>query len=202
MKVLVLGATGATGKLVVDQALAAGHRVRALVRSPEKVPLRHPELEVVTGQPTDPQDVANAMTGVDVVISTLGATKGSVLTDATRAIIAGADRSGVRRVVVLSSFTVLRGRLSGAAKLMSGLTMGAMVRDKTAAEELLRASDLDWTIVHAIRLTNGRPTGVATVLPSSAPLGLGASVARADVAARLLSSVSDDGWFRRALVVG
>jgi uncharacterized protein YbjT (DUF2867 family) len=201
MKILVLGATGATGALLVDKALAAGHRVRVLVRSPEKLALTHPGLEVVTGQATDPHDVGNAMTGMDVVISTLGATKGSVMTDATRAIIAGADRSGVRRVVVLSSFAVLRARLSGAAKLVSALSMGEMLRDKASAEELLRASDLDWTVVHAVRLTNGHAAGRTRVLPASAALRLRTSVTRSDVAERLLASVSDAAWFRQALVV-
>ncbi|MEU8632613.1 NAD(P)-binding oxidoreductase [Amycolatopsis sp. NPDC048633] len=201
MKMLVLGATGATGALLVDQALAAGHRVRVLVRSPEKLSLTHPDLEVVTGQATDPHDVGNAMAGMDVVISTLGAAKGSVMTDATRAIIAGADQSGVRRVVVLSSFAVLRARLSGVAKLVSALSMGEMLRDKATAEELLRASELDWTVVHAVRLTNGRAAGRTSVVPASATLRLRTSVTRSDVAERLLSSVSDAGWFRHALVV-
>src|SRR5690348_1490700 len=104
MKVLVLGATGATGRLVVEQALQAGHSVRALVRSPEKLTGPTSGLEVVTGQATDPDDVARAMAGVDVVISTLGANGGTLMTDATRAIIAGAGRGGARRVVMLSSF--------------------------------------------------------------------------------------------------
>src|SRR5450759_4578543 len=112
MKVLILGATGATGRLVVDQALLAGHSVRALVRSPEKLTGSTPALEVVTGQATNPDDVARAMSGVDVVISTLGSTGGTLMADATRAVIAGAAAGGAHRVVMLSSFAVARDRLS------------------------------------------------------------------------------------------
>lgn len=201
MKVLVLGATGATGRLVVDQALAAGHSVRALVRSPEKLTVRHLALEVVTGQATEPADVGRAMVGVDAVISTLGATKGSVITDATRAVIAGAATSGVRRIVMLSSFAVLRDRLSGPAKLMSSVAMGAIVRDKAAAEDLLRGSDLDWTIMHAVRLTNGPATGHATALPDTTTLRMGATISRADVAASLLAAAADRSARGRAVVL-
>jgi uncharacterized protein YbjT (DUF2867 family) len=201
MKLLVLGATGATGKLVVDQALAAGHYVRALVRSPEKLAGSHPGLDVVTGQATDPTDVGRAMSGLDAVISTLGAAKGSVITDATRAIITGAKASGARRVVVLSSFAVARDRLSGPARAISGLAMGAMVKDKAAAEDLLRASNLDWTIVHSVRLTNGPATGRAEVVPDSAALRMSQTISRADVAAWLIAAVTDESAHRRAIAI-
>src|SRR5438093_10326483 len=109
MNLLVLGATGGTGRLVVDQALAAGHTVTALVRSPEKLATAtsQPNLRVVTGSATDPKSVAGAMKGADAVISTLGG-GGSVIADPTTAIVAAAHESGVRRVVVLSSCLVQR----------------------------------------------------------------------------------------------
>ena len=201
MKVLALGATGATGRLVVDQALATGHWVRALVRSPEKLTVSHTGLEIVSGQATNPVDVGRAMTGVEVVISALGATKGTVITDATRAIIAGAKASGVRRVVLLSSFAVVQDRLSGPAKFMSNVAMGAIVKAKSAAEELLRASDLDWTIVHAVRLTNGPFTGGARALPATETLRMSNTVARADVAAWLLAAAADKSTHRRAVAI-
>lgn len=190
MKLLVLGATGATGQLVVAQGLAAGHSVRALVRAPEKVRTDDDRLEVVRGQATDPADIAEAMNGVDVVISTLGAAKGTVITDATRAVIAAAARTGVNRVVVLSSFAVVREKLSTPAKLMSGLAMGAVVRDKAAAEQLLASSGLDYTVVHAVRLTDGPATGAVKVLPDTTVLRLSDSISRADVAAWLLAAAT------------
>jgi uncharacterized protein YbjT (DUF2867 family) len=190
MKLLVLGATGPTGQIVVDQALAAGHSVRALVRTPGKLTATHPELEVITGQATDPADVAKAMAGVDAVISTLGAMKGTVITDATKAIIAGSAQTGVRRVVMLSSFAVARDRLSGPTKAMTGLAMGAVIKDKSAAEDLLRDSDLDWTVVHAVRLSNGPATGSAKVLPDTARLHVSSSISRADVATLLIDAAT------------
>ncbi|MFF4117639.1 NAD(P)-dependent oxidoreductase [Streptomyces sp. NPDC001714] len=200
MKLLVLGATGATGRIVVDQALAAGHTVRALVRSPQKLETRT-GLEVVAGQATDAGDVTQAMSGVAAVISALGATGGSVITDATRAVISGAATTGVTRFVELSSFAVLQERLSGPAKLMSNTVMGAMVKDKATAEDALRTSDLGYTLVHAVRLTNGPATGAVKVLPESATLRMGDSISRADVAAWMLATVSDATFDRRSVVI-
>ncbi|MFE2424679.1 NAD(P)-dependent oxidoreductase [Streptomyces hokutonensis] len=201
MKLLVLGATGATGRLLVDQALAAGHTVRALVRSPQKLDAARPGLDVVSGQATDAGDVTQAMAGVDAVISALGASGGTVITDATRAVIAGAANTGVSRFVYLSSFAVLHDRLSGPAKAMAGLAMSAMVKDKAAAEDALRASNLDWTIVHAVRLTNGPSTGGAKPLPTSATLRMGDTVSRTDVAAWMLAAVTDTSTSRRPVAI-
>src|SRR5246127_2076697 len=111
MNLLVLGATGGTGRLVVEQALAGGHTVTALVRSPEKLATSHPNLRVVTGSATDIESVAVALEGADAVISPLGG-GGSVIADSTAAIVAAAGQTGVRRVVVLSSWLVERDRMS------------------------------------------------------------------------------------------
>jgi len=72
MNLVVLGATGRIGRLVVEQALAAGHTVTALVRSPEKLAVRDPNLHVVTGQATDPTALARVLDRADALISTLG----------------------------------------------------------------------------------------------------------------------------------
>ena len=130
---LVLGATGATGQLVVSQALAAGHSVTALVRSPEKITTTHPNLTVVKGQPTDPQDVRRAIAGTDAVISTLGAMKGTLMTDTTRALLASTEAGDTRPIVVMSTFAAARERLTGTAKALTGLMMGAPIKDGTAA---------------------------------------------------------------------
>ena len=85
-----------------------------------------------------------AMKGADAVISTLGA-KGSVIGAAARAIVAGAKQEGPHRIVMLSTFAVARDRLKAASKLLTGMAMGPQIKDKTAGEEALRASGLDWT---------------------------------------------------------
>ena len=110
---LVLGATGATGQLVLSQALAAGHRVTALVRSPEKITTSHPNLTVLSGQPTDRGDLKRGLDGADAVISTLGAMKGTLMTDTTRSLVNATHDGDTRPIVVMSYFAVSRDRFSG-----------------------------------------------------------------------------------------
>ena len=189
MNLLVLGATGRTGRLVVKQALAAGHMVTALVRSPEKLATSHPNLRVVTGSATDVESVAVGLEGADAVISTLGG-GGSVIADSTAAIVAAAGQTGVRRVVVLSSWLVERDRMSPLLRLASGVAMGGLIKDKSAGEQLLRQSDLDWTIVYASTLGDGPATG-ATVLSEGANWSMSQKISRADVAKQLIQAATD-----------
>ncbi len=200
MNLVVLGATGATGSLVVAQALAAGHHVIALVRSPQKLTTTHHNLRIVTGDATNAASVAQALQGADAIISTLGANKGTLITDATRAILAGAKQHGVTRVVMLSSFAVQRERLGTSAKLLTGLMMNAPIKDKAAGEAALRASGLDWTIVYATLLSNGPTTGAA-VVPETVKLGMAQKIARADVAAFLLEEATSPRYNRREVTI-
>src|SRR5438445_7467289 len=156
MNLLVLGATGRTGRLVVEQALAAGHTVTALVRSPEKVANGNANLRVVTGSATDKSELARALEGADAVISTLGG-KGSVIEDSSQAIVAAARAAGVSRVVVLSSWVVEQDRMDVVSRLLTGIAMGPVIKDKNAGEQVLRQSDLEWTIVYPSVLTDGEP---------------------------------------------
>jgi uncharacterized protein YbjT (DUF2867 family) len=197
MNLLVLGATGATGRLVVEQALTSGHHVNALVRSPQKHTTSHPNLSVMTGDATEASDVSRAMKGTVAVISTLGAPKGTVMTDATTAILAAAAQHGVNRIVMLSSFALERDRLTGLTRAMTGLAMRAALKDKAIAEAMLRASAYDWTIIHATRLTDTAASGAASVVPAGVRISMAQKISRADVAAWLLNEATADTGHRR-----
>ena len=198
MNLAVLGATGRTGRLVVEQALAAGHTVTALVRSPEKLTTTQSNLRVVTGQATETSAVSIALEGADAVISTLGG-KGSVIADSTRAIVTAAGNAGVSRVVVLSTFAAERDRLDAGTRLLTGIGMGAMLKDKRAGEEILRQSDLDWTIVYASILSDGPAGGSVVVLPQGAKRRMSDRISRADVAAWMVAAAGDTQYKRRAV---
>jgi uncharacterized protein YbjT (DUF2867 family) len=189
MNIVVLGATGRTGRLVVEQALAAGHTVTALVRSPEKLTMDNANLRVVTGEATDTSAVSRALEGADALISTLGGS-GSVIADSTPAIVAAARKTGVSRVVVLSSFAVERDRLDAVTRLLTGLAIGGLIKDKSAGENVLRRSDLDWTIVYASVLTDGPASGSVAVLPESARRRMSEKISRADVAAWMVQAAT------------
>ena len=205
MNLLVLGATGATGALLIEQAVAAGNNVTALVRSPDKVSTNHSNLRIITGQATKAADVTSAMAGAHAVISTLGAPKGTVMTDAVRAIVAACEaHDDVRRIVMLSTFALERDRLTAFTKVLSGITMRSALKDRSIAEEILRSSDRDWIIAHAARLTNKAASGKAQELPNGTHISMSQTISRADLAAWLLEAATSasQGVRREVLLAG
>jgi uncharacterized protein YbjT (DUF2867 family) len=199
MNLTVLGAAGATGVPLVEQALAAGHRVTALVRSGPRLAIANPNLDVVEGDATDRTAVHRAMKGADAVISVLGA-RGPVIGEATRAVVSVARQEGPERVVMLSSFAVARDRLTPLSRLVTRMAMSRQIEDKAAGEEVLRASGLDWTIVYPTRLTNGPAAGARVVLETG-KVGISQTISRADVASFLLQAATDDLYSRRGVVI-
>lgn len=167
MHLTLLGATGPTGQLVLQQALKAGHRVTALVRDPARLPQRdEPDVTVVTGDATRTEDLARAMTGSRAVVSALGA--GSARTSdlasrAAQALVPAARATGVQRIVVLSAFGVgdtLR-HYTAVPRTFVRLLLQGVFGDKAVADELLRGSGLDVTLVYPTILTKG-PTPAPT----------------------------------------
>src|SRR5438876_5259898 len=138
MKIVVFGATGAAGRHLVDQALAAGHEVTAVAREPSRVEARHQRLHVLAGDVADAESVARAVAGQDVVISVVGPSRGApagtVISGAARHILEGMRRHGVRRLVFTSGLMVGEARGVGLV-LRLGMAIfrrldGALYRDK------------------------------------------------------------------------
>ena len=198
MNLLILGATGRTGRLVVEQALAAGHTVTALVRSPEKLTIRNSNLRVLAGRATDAGDVARALASADAVLSTLGGS-GSVIADSTHAIVEAAHKTGVSRVIVLSSFFIERDRLGAVTRVLTGVAMGSVIKDKSAGEQLLRQSDLDWTIIYASVLKDSPISGSVEVLPEGAKWRISDRISRSDVAKWMVQAVTSSQLSRRSV---
>jgi len=199
MNLTVLGAAGATGIPLVEHALAAGHQVTALARSPDKLTITNPSLLVVQGDATDRAALSQAMKGASAVISVLGA-RGPVIAEAARAIVAVATQQGPQRVVMLSSFAVERDRLTPITRLVTRMAMSSQIKDKAAGEEALRASGLDWTIVYPTKLTNG-PKTEPRVVPETRKVGLSQQISRADVAAFLLQTAADGLYSRSGVII-
>lgn len=167
MKIIVFGASGGTGIEAVKQALEAGHEVTAFVRNPAKVSLQHPKLKLATGNVTDSVVVEKAIAGQEVVISTLGPSHPPVpgmMETAAKNIIAAMQKAGIRRLVSTTGAGVRDPQ--DQPKLMDHLMKGLLtllageaLRDSAANVDIIRASDLDWTIVRYPRLTDGLFTG-------------------------------------------
>jgi putative NADH-flavin reductase len=199
MELTVFGATGGTGLHVVQQALDAGHRVTAVVRDPAR--LRVPAadgLSVVTAALDDQQAVERAVTGADAVVDALGASgRGptTVRADAARVIIAAMRATGARRLVTISASGAHTTGDSLPIRLLVKPLLGRVLRhafaDMRAMEEIVRASELDWTIVRPPQLTDGPRTGRVRRQVGANVRG-SFRIARADLAAAVLAAVPDD----------
>ncbi|SDN56170.1 NAD(P)-dependent oxidoreductase [Actinacidiphila guanduensis] len=204
MKFLVLGATGRTGVHFVKKALDQGHQVTALVRRADaKV---DPRAQVISGAVTDAAVIAAAAEGHDAVISTLGnaSEAPTLITDTVRAVIASAKISGVDRFLIVSAFGV--GDSLPKTSFLVHAIVSSMLRkkyeDKVAAEALLKASDLKWTVEYPGPLSNRSNTRYsATVLEDLKKLSLFPSTARENVADFLLRSAVEDAHIRQIVVV-
>jgi len=155
MKLFVIGATGRTGSEIVGQALSRGHQVTAFARSREKITLRHERLSVVEGNIMDENRLLDSLPGHDAVLSTLGATSPikptTLLHDSALVTTHAMKRSGVKRLLILSSAAHFPG-LPGILRIISFILRNPL-RDSLSMEEVVRASDLDWTIVRPPFLT-------------------------------------------------
>ncbi|MEU4385651.1 NAD(P)-binding oxidoreductase [Promicromonospora sp. NPDC023805] len=206
MRLTILGATGPTGQQVLDQALAAGHDVTVLVRTPDRLPQSaRDRVTVLTGDATLTSDVRQALTGSDAVISALGSgsdLKSDIASRAARALIPAAELSGTKRVVVLSALgSGTTATHAGAVpRLFGKLLMGTVFADKAVADDLVRSSGLGWTLVRPAILTNGPHTGSysAVEVPQRK---VGDRISRADVADFMLRAASDDVWSHRDAVL-
>ncbi len=197
MQVTIFGATGRTGKPMVEQALAAGHHVTAYVRNAAKLTTQHADLHVVQGDMTDFAQIAQAVRGADAVLSTLGPAKGSpsdLLTVSARNIIAAMKAANVRRLITVTGAGVsVEGdpESFGRTVMMTLLKLmaGKVLEDSNSSVNLIRESGLDYTIVRVPRLTDGAQIG--GYRSGILQMGGNSTISRADVADFMLKQVSD-----------
>lgn len=192
MKIAVFGATGGVGRTFVSQALAAGHSVTALVRDPARMDLEDAGLTLITGNVLDADVVAQTVAGADAVLCTLGNTANNpdrVVSKGTAEIVRAMETQGVRRLVVISSLGVgdSKDQVPFAFKLIMKTVLRKVMQDKEAQEDIVRSTNLDWTIIRPGGLSNDPADGNYTAgLERSISAGM---VSRADVAAFTLSEI-------------
>jgi len=198
MKLLILGATGQVGGALVRQALARGCHVTALARSPKKITVADPNLEVVEGNPLDVRALAGVLVGKDAVFSILGHTDlkpSDIVTVGARALIASMTRTAVKRLIIISSTLVVPGG-SFLTKIPRYPTRHAL-SDSAEMEKVVNVTPLDWTILRLVRLTNAGQSPYRIF--EDEPATVTASISRSTVARCMLDLMSDERYHRKTV---
>ncbi len=200
MLLSVFGATGPSGRLIVERALEEGHSVRAFARDPGRLGLEHPRLEVVVGDVLDQRAVEAAIAGSGAVIGCLGMRRGSsktIVADGTRRILAAMQAHGVRRFIGLSAYGAGETRDGSAYSRVTWLLLRPNLEDKERYETLVRATDLDWTLVRPPKLTDDPATGRYRA-GTDLRMKLTSKISRADLAAFIVDQLDDPAYLRKA----
>lgn len=202
MNITVLGASGKTGSQIVEQALAAGHTVHALIRRENDVLASKPGVKVMIGDATSAEDVAKASIGSNIVVSALGSMEDSnLMTNSMKAVVEASEQTGVKRLILMSSFAVRSHQLSGKTLETVKGSMGAVVMDKEASEDIVRASDLAWTIIYPTILTDDAGGQEVRVVDGAELVGFHNTIDRADVANWILDEAQNSRYIHQAVVI-
>ena len=203
MRILLLGATGGTGLEIIRQAVERRWAVTAIVRSPDKLGDLAAYVKVAPGSVFDPEVIADAAAGCGAVLSAIGSPAGflgrgstSVYSNAAAALAAGMPRAGVDRLVFCTSAGVEPhdpGEVLPYRLIVKPLFLQRAYDDMTVAENVIRSSALDWTLVRPARLTDRPGVGDYRISARFRPPG-GTSIPRADVAAFMLDQIVEPAW--------
>jgi putative NADH-flavin reductase len=204
-RILIVGASGGTGRQLVTQALDRGYAVTALVRDRSRLQVDHPQLTVVQGDVLDGDSVDAAMRGQMAVLCALGHNRylypTRILSEGTRNILHGMKAHGVRRLVCETSLGI--GDSAGRMGLYYTLFVIPVILpfyfwDKTRQERTIAASDVEWVIVRPAVLTTREKRGRLRHGPRVGGFIRTARISRADVADFMLSQLESDSYLRSA----
>ena len=196
MRITVFGATGGTGRLLVRQALDAGHHVTAVVRDPSQVG-QFPGADTVVADVTDPVAIETVVLGQDAVVSALGHRPGDdtpICANGARSIIAAMQATGTRRLVVITASGHVVDAGDGpftraVVKPMLRRFLRAGFADFARTDDLVSNSGLDWTIMRPPRLTDGKRRAYRTSLDVNVRGGI--MIGRGDLADGILGALAD-----------
>jgi uncharacterized protein YbjT (DUF2867 family) len=204
-RVLVVGATGGTGRELVAQALERGHEVTAFVRDPAALRIEHPRLRVARGDVLDSASLEAAVRGQDAVLSALGHRRyfppTRILSEGTRNLLRAMEAHGTRRFVCETALGI--GDSAGRMGLLYTLFIIPVILpfyywDKLRQERLIAASPVPWVIVRPGALQNGAKRGVRRHGRGVGSWLWTPAIPRADVAAFMLDQLADDAYLGEA----
>lgn len=215
MRVVILGGTGPSGILLIEEALASKHTVVIYARSPQKLPAhlsRHSDVTIVKGELEDPQALDAALAGADAVLSALGPTfgnpSGTPIARGYAAVLDAMRRNGVRRLIALGTASIKDAQhdkySTVYAAMVAGVAFGARsaYRDIVAVGEVIRAcEDIDWTIVRVPVLKNEKNKEVRAGYVGDGGAGARYTLARLGFAVFVLRELEKGEWIKQAPLV-
>jgi putative NADH-flavin reductase len=206
MRLLVLGATGSVGQLVVQEALKRRHEITALVRCPQKLN-ELARVRVVQGDALDPNALGGAVAGQHAVISILGAGNvrhTTLFSESTRVLLAEMQRHSVRRLICVTG--VGAGDTKGHGgflydRVLYPLFTKGIYADKDTQEVLVRQSQTDWTLVRPAPFRSHTPPGPLLAVTDVDGVTL-TRISRLEVAKFLVDELEQDRYVRQAVFIG
>ena len=204
MKILVIGATGPTGQQIVEQGLAQGHEITALVRNPDKLKMQHNSLRLMKGDILDSSSLATAVQQQQAVISSLGTKKiglepVTLFSKGTKNLLQAMEMHNVKRLICITGIGAGDSKGHGGFlydKLILPLVLKRIYDDKDRQEAEIRQSNRDWVIVRPGLLTNDPAKGNYRVLTDLTGVTVG-KISRADVAAFTLQQLTDERYLHQ-----
>lgn len=207
MNILVVGATGPLGLEILSQAAGSPYQFTAMARWPEAMATEEQGVRIVKGDLTDSISLEAALAGQDAVISAFGGKFSrkatTFLSDCTRNLIAAMQKQSVRRLICVTGIGAGDSKGHGGwvyDHIIQPALLNEIYKDKTRQEEVIRASDLEWTIARPAMLTYGPRRGDCLAVTNLAGF-TSTKISRADVAAFLLHQLDSTEFIRRAPVL-
>ncbi|MBC7943361.1 NAD(P)H-binding protein [Candidatus Saccharibacteria bacterium] len=205
MRIAVIAANGRLGSIFVEEALAAGHSVRAGVRGESRLS-PHSNLEVVQCDATRPEELRKLLKDQQVVVSALGHVKGSsgdVQTIATRKILEVMQEQGIKRFVDVTGTGVrFPGDKIGLVDVLLNLAVKIIdpprVKDGIDHERLLRTSNIDWTTIRILKLQDVTIQPFELLLHGPTKWYVG----RQEVARAMLEVIEKSSFIKQAPIIG
>jgi putative NADH-flavin reductase len=206
MKVVVFGAGGKTGKLIVTEAVAAGHKVTAFFKERKDFPSNiDGAVSLVEGDVTHPAQVSAAIAGNDAVIDAIGGKtpykKTQLEQNGAKSILDGMKEHGVRRLIVISMLGIGDSKEQEpwwGSHLLQPTFLRGEAKDKEVMEKEVRESDIDYTLVRPAILSDAAPTGSARVFRGAEKAH---KITRADLAQFIVAQLGSNTYLNQAVTV-
>ncbi len=209
MKVAILGSTGFTGKILIHKAVAAGYKVKTLARNPEKLEDLSDKIEIIQGSVFNPSAVEATIEGTEAVLSTIGPPQRNpgnpeLYEKAMKDIVRILDKHGIKRYIHIGGAAHKGGENEiwnfkrKFLRLFLNIFGKQILVAKHLEWEVLKLSDLDWTLIRPPRIANEAASGNTTVDEKNLR---NLKVSVEDLTDFILLQISSKEWIRKAPLI-